>query len=341
MREAERRGSGERTATAGAMARAMAGWQAARVLMSATRLEIFTALGDEYRPVREIAAACEAHPRSLTLLLNACVALGFLEKRGGRYGNTPETRDLLVKGRPGYIGDGINHSDRLWQTWGQLTQAVRTNRRAVVPLDASEGRTVHRDFILAMHLRAQRTGEALADGLDLTGRRQLFDAGGGPATYSIFLVRRYRGLRAIVFDLEPTIAIAREVVAASGMADRISFRSGDYFRDDFGRGNDVVLLSAVLHSMAPRRCELLLRKAFDSLIPGGIVVVQEGLVDPDGTSPPGAVLFSLNMLVNTGEGRSYSGPEIAGWMRRTGFVDPVVKPLPAPATNSLVIGTKP
>lgn len=332
---------GPRRPAAGAVARAMAGWQPARVLMTATRLDVFSALGDSYLSTREIAAKCGAHPHSLALLLNACVALGFLDKRGGRYGNTDEARELLVRGQPGCIADGINHADRLWQTWGQLTEAVRTNRRAQVPLAPSDGRTVHRDFILAMHTRALRSGEALAEGLDLTGRRRLFDAGGGPGTYSIFLVRRYPGLNAIVFDLPPTIEIAREVVAASGVGDRIAFQVGDYFRDDFGRGNDVVLLSAILHSMGPRRCRLLLRKAFDSLLPGGLVVVQEGLLDPGGTSPLGAVLFSLNMLVNTGEGRSYSGPEIAGWMRAAGFADPAVKPLGAPATASLVIGTKP
>jgi predicted O-methyltransferase YrrM len=309
--------------------------------MAANRLDIFTALGDHYLPVREIARACGAHPRSAKLLLNACVALGFLRKRRGRYGNSPEARELLVRGQPGYLGDTINHADRLWATWGQLTEAVRTNRRATVSAASADAPAVFRDFILAMHSRALRTGDVLAENLDLTGRKQLFDAGGGTGTYSIFLVRRYPGLRGVVLDLPPTIEIAREIVAASGLEDRITLRAGDYFRDDFGQGNDVVLPSAVLHSMAPRRCKLLLRKSCDSLVCGGLVVVQEGLIDPSGTSPVWAALFSLNMLVNTGEGRSYRGREIVGWLRETGFVEPVVKPLPPPANASLVIATKP
>jgi SAM-dependent methyltransferase len=321
--------------------RAMAGWQPARVLMAANRLDIFTAIGEGQLSAREVARACGTHPRSTGLLLNACVALGFLEKQGHRYGNSPEARQLLVRGRPAYLGDAINHADRLWLAWAGLPEAVRTNRRVGVSASVSRDRGVHRDFILAMHTRALRNGEALAEHLDLRGRRQLFDAGGGPGTYSIFLVRRNPGLRAIVFDLPATIEIAREVVGASGVEDRISLREGDYFRDDFPSGNDVVLLSAVLHSMSPRRGRLLLRKSYDSLVSGGLVVVSEGLVGPDGTSPVGAVLFSLNMLVNTGEGRSYSGREIGGWMREAGFVDPEVRPLPPPAGASLVIGTKP
>lgn len=321
--------------------RALAGWQPARVLMAANRLDVFTALGDRYLTAGEVAQACGTHPRSTGLLLNACVALGFLRKRRGRYANSPEARELLVRGQPAYLGDAINHSDRLWRTWGELAEAVRTNQRATIPSGASDVPGIHRDFILAMHTRALRNGEALAENLDLSGRRQLFDAGGGAGTYSIFLVHRNPSLRAIVFDLPPTTEIAREVIATSGVEDRITLRAGDYFRDDFGRGNDVVLLSAILHSMAPRSCRLLLRKSYDSLISGGLVVVQEGLIDPDGTSPVWAALFSLNMLVNTGEGRSYSGSEIAGWMREAGFVQPDVRPLPPPGNASLVIGTKP
>jgi hypothetical protein len=54
-----------------------------------------------------------------------------------------------------------------------------------------------------------------------------------------------------------------EVIEDSGLQDRITFRAGDYFRDDFGRGNDVVLLSEVLHLMGSRQCRLLLKKSFD------------------------------------------------------------------------------
>lgn len=321
--------------------RALAGWQPARVLMAANRLDIFTVLGDSYLTAGEVARGCGTHPRSTRLLLNACVALGYLHKRGARYGNSAEARELLVKGKPAYLGDAIGHADHLYLAWGGLAEAVRSNRRVTVSPAASDVPRVHRDFILAMHTRALRTGEALAESLNLASRKQLFDAGGGPGTYSIFLVRRYPGLRATVFDLAPTIEIAREVIAASGLEDRIGVRAGDYYRDDFGQGNDVVLLSAVLHSMAPRKCRLLLRKSYDSLVSGGIVAVHEGLIDPDGTSPVREALFSLNMLVNTGEGRSYSGREIAAWMRQAGFVETTVKPVPPPANTGLVIGTKP
>ena len=321
--------------------RAMAGWQPARVLMAANRLDFFTTLGDEGLSAEEIASRCGTHPRSTSMLLNACVALGILEKDGDLYRNSDEARETLVRGKSTYMGDGIAHQEDLWQPWGNLHEAVRSNRPVAERPGGERGSTVHRNFILAMHNRAMQGASALAETLDLGGRRQLFDAGGGPGTYAIFLVKRYPGLRAIVFDLPPTVEIAREVIADFGVADLVTTRAGDYFKDDFGQGNDVVLLSAILHSMGPERSKGLLQKSFDSLIPGGLVVVHEGLISDDGTSPLRAVLFSLNMLVNTGEGQSYSGAEIMSLMEAVGFIEPRVVHLPEIAGTSLVISVKP
>jgi len=309
--------------------------------MAANHLNFFTVLGENALTAGEVASRCDTHPRSTRVLLNACVALGTLEREGELYRNSPEALESLVRGKPGYIGDGIAHQEDLWEPWGKLHEAVRTNRPTSKRPSPERGAEVHRNFILAMHNQAIPSAPPLAEALDLTGRHQLFDAGGGPGTYAIFLVKRYPGLKAIIFDLPQTIPIAKEIIADFGVADQVTTRSGDYFKDDFGKGNDVVLLSAILHSMGPERSKGLLMKAHDSLMPCGLVVVHEGLISDDGTSPMRAVLFSLNMLVNTGEGQSYSGAEIMRLMTETGFVEPRVVPLPETVGTSLVISEKP
>ena len=71
---------------------ALGGWQPARVIMAANHLNLFTALGEGALSAEEIAAWCGTHPRSTRLLLNACVALGVMEKEGDFYRNSAEAR---------------------------------------------------------------------------------------------------------------------------------------------------------------------------------------------------------------------------------------------------------
>ncbi len=269
------------------------------------------------------------------------MAVGFLLKEGDRYRNSPEAAEALIPGKPTYLGDAVKHDEWLWHVWTYLEEAVRTNRPVRQRASPLAGADTWREFSLAMHERAMRTGPLLAETLDLSGRRQLFDCGGGVGTHSILLVRRYPDLRAIVFDLPETVKLAQEVIAQSGLADRITTRAGDYLVDDLGEGHDVVLLSAVLHSMGPDGCRLLMKKCHRSLVSGGWLVVHEGLIDSGGTSPVRAALFSLNMLVNTGEGRSYSSDEIIALMREVGYKPLEVRTLPPPIPTSLVIGEKP
>ena len=202
-------GSGQAAPRRNPIERAMAGWQPARVLMAANHLGFFSALGDEALSAEEVASRCSTHPRATRLLLNACVAVGILEKESDLYRNSSEARASLVRGRPGYIGDALAHQEDLWQPWGRLHEAVRTNQRVAERSNLTPLTEVHRNFILAMHNRALQVAPLLAESLGLSGRRRLFDAGGGPGTYAIALVKRYPGLRAIVFDLPQTIEIAR------------------------------------------------------------------------------------------------------------------------------------
>jgi hypothetical protein len=48
-------------------------------------------------------------------------------------------------------------------------------------------------------------------------------------------------------------------------------------------------------------------------------VIQDFILEPSKTAPPMAALFSLNMLVGTQGGASYSEPEYAAWLREAGF----------------------
>ena len=61
------------------------------------------------------------------------------------------------------------------------------------------------------------------------------------------------------------------------------------------------------------------------------MAIQDFILNADKTAPRHAALFSLNMLVATAGGASYSEDEYAAWLREAGFTGIRRVPLPGPA----------
>jgi predicted O-methyltransferase YrrM len=319
------------------------GYWASAAFLTACRLRVFTLLGLAPLPAEEVAAKCGAHPRPMARLLNACVGLGLLHRQDDRYANSADADAFLVEGKPAYLGSAMRYSEDLYPVWGRLEDTVRTNRPALVPetiLGADPDKT--RNFVLAMDNRARGVAAALAATLDLSGRHRLLDVGGGPGTYSTMLVRRTPGLHARVLDLPAVAAIARDIVAASGVGDRVSVVAGDYRTTPFADGNDVVLFSGMMHRETDASCRALLARAFESLVPGGLVVVSDVFFDDDTmTSPPFATLFALTMMLTSEDGAAHPRSAMAEWLRGAGFTDVTSRPLPPPMPHTVLLATRP
>lgn len=313
------------------------------VLFAATELDVFSKLAAGPLTADAVAAACGAHAEPVRFLLDACVTTGMLERQGDRYANSPTSAVFLVRGTTSYIGDGLKYAEDLYPAWGHLADLARTGKPQLPPetiLGDDPEKT--RAFVLAMHERAKGIGAVLPHGADLTGRTHLLDIGGGPGTYACALVRQTPGLRATVLDRPGVLAVTKELVAEQGFADRVSLRPADYLVDDFGSGYDVALLSGMMHRETPASCQLLLRKAFAALEPGGMVMVSDVFFDDDAkTTPPFATFFALNMMLTADHGTCHARTEMARWMEGEGFTAVEIKPLPPPNPHTLLFGTKP
>lgn len=286
-------------------------YRAARVLHTAVRLRVFSHLAGARRSAGEIAALSGGREDVLERVLIACCAMGLLEKADGRYANTELSRRYLVEGEPLYQGDMINHAAGVWDFWSDLPETADLS-----PRGREEGDR-HRSFILAMHnITMGGRGPLFLEAVDLSGRRRMLDVGGGPGTYSVLACRKYPELEAVVFDLPETVAIARQRVAAEGLEGRIGFVEGSWDTDELPGGFDVVLLSNVLHG-AGSGAAMKLAKARRALEPGGLVVVQEFVLDDAKTGPLVPALF--NVMVG-----AYSRGELMGALREAGFQEPRV-----------------
>lgn len=317
-------------------------YRSSMVLFAASELDVFSQLAGAPRTAADVAAGCGTQDEATRLLLDACVADGLLTRENGRYSNSEVADAFLVKGRPAYIGHGMKYAEDLYPAWGQLAELVRTAKPTMAPEEILGGDPEKtRAFIYAMHERARGIGAVLPHGVDLSGRKRLLDVGGGPGTYSISLVKSAPGLRSTILDLAPVLEISKEIVAANGCADRIDTRPGNYLTTDFGTGYDAVLLSGMMHREKPESCQLLLRKAFAALDPGGLVIVSDVFFDDEErTQPPFATFFALSMMLTADHGTTHSKLHMARWMEAAGFGGIEVRDLPKPNPHRLVIGSK-
>lgn len=199
-----------------------------------------------------------------------------------------------------------------------------------------------RAFVMAMHERAKGIGSVLPHNVDLSGRKRLLDIGGGPGTYSVALCRQTPGLTATVLDRPGVLEVTRELVDAAGFADRVTLLPGDYLKTPFGNGFDAALLSGMMHRETPENVDLLLKKAFDALAPGGLVMVSDVFFDDDRmNTPPFATSFALNMMLTSDHGSAHAKTAMERWMANNGFTSITRHDMPKPNPHTLLLGTRP
>lgn len=312
-----------------------------QTLLTANRLKVFDKLEDGPLSAPEIADALDGDLRAVELLLNACVALGLCEKHEDRYGNSPESATYLTSTSPASLANAIHYSDNLYSTWGELGAAVRSGtppKRAETYLGEDEQQTRH--FVYGMHNRAMAIGGALTGMVDLTNRKRMLDVGGGPGTYSALLTNRFPGLTADVLELEGVATVAREILRDMKADDRVTMLSGDYHTSDFGSDYDVVLMSGMFHRETAENCRVLIDKACESLVQGGLLVVNDVFADPGGIGPEFATLFGINMMLTAPDGGVHTDEAVAVWMSDAGFTDIGRESFPPPMPHRVVTGSK-
>ncbi len=302
------------------------GYREAQILFAAVRLGVFDALEEGPAGADALADRLEADHRGTRILCDALAALGLLVKGGevdGAYRCSPAAQDFLVSSSPASKVPMLLHGARLYERWAGLLDAVKAG--APVPdgridprLQEDEGGFARAMAVIGREIAGQAVAALERLGL-LDGARTLLDVGGGPGVYALEMARRAPELHATVLDRPDTLEVARRNVEEAGLASRMTLRPGDALEGDLGGPYDLIFTSNFVHIFPPEANRRLIRRAADALAPGGHLAVKDFLLDPDRTTPPGAALFAVNMLVATEGGDSYTVEEVHGWFREAGL----------------------
>ena len=294
------------------------GFMESRILLSAVELGVFDLLADAPRTAPETATAIDGDLRGTTVLLDALVGMGLLDKSDGSYACPESVASLLARRAPGSVVPMLQHSIGLWRRWSELTDVVRRG----APAHAAGPQRTEADreaFIGAMHTVGSRMAQQVVAAIDPGGAQRLLDIGGASGTYTQAFLEASPQLRATLFDLPPVIEIARRRLGPTGLLDRISLVAGDFYANPLPQGHDLALLSAIIHQNSAEQNTDLYRKVCQALEPGGRLVIRDHVMSPDHTRPARGTIFAVNMLVGTEGGGTYTFDEIRAGLEAAGF----------------------
>lgn len=293
-------------------------WQTA-TLHAGVVLDVFSIIGDDGGTGAQIAQQTDADKAALTRLLDALTAMDLLKKSGDVYANTPFSGKFLSRHSPAYMGYIVQHHQNLVDSFNRLPEAVRSGKPVRARPADDENR--RENFLMGMFNLAMGLAPGMVKEIGLGGRTSLLDLGGGPGTWAIHFCKENPGMQATVFDLPTTRPFAEKTIRMFDMAERVSFADGDFNQVEIPGKYDAAWLSHIMHGENPDECRRLIAKTAACLEPGGIILIHDFILEDHRTAPLFAALFSLNMMLGTSGGRSYTEGELAEILTDTGFKD--------------------
>jgi SAM-dependent methyltransferase len=317
----------------------MNGFRPACLIGAAAELNLWTAIGERSLLAEQLAKKLQTNLRATTMLLDAIVALGLLDKRDIHYSVPTELHAWLFDHGPETILPMLRHAMNIARSWSQLAATTKSGMPPSRQPSICGPEADRASFIAAMHVVSGPMADDLVRQLGPLTFNHLLDVGGASGTWTLAFLRAVPNATATIFDLPDAIEQARERLAGSEFSDRVTLVGGDFYADALPSGADFAWVSAICHQHSRRHNRELFAKVFRALVPGGRIAIRDVVMDPCRTRPFDGALFAINMLVNTDAGGTFTFHEYAEDLLSAGFQNPQL-PIKHEAMNSVVVAER-
>ena len=303
----------------------MRGYRQPRALHLVVELGIADLLREGAKSAEELARATGSHPLSLARLLRALASSGvFVETAPGVFAHSPMS-EYLRRDHPQSRVPSVEFlgAEYTLASWAALDFAVKSGKSAFQHVHGKnkwEYNAEHPadgaifDQVMA-GARPARIAALLA-GHDFASAKCVVDVGGGRGQLLAAVLARYPGLSGVLYDLPAVVQEAPALLSAAGVAERCRIESGSFL--ERVPAGDTIILSDILHDWPDEPCLAILRACRAAVAPGARVLVVEHVLVP-GATPAHVAWLDLQMLIEFGEGRQRSVPELTSLFEQTGF----------------------
>jgi SAM-dependent methyltransferase len=311
------------------------GYWATGILGAAASHSLFTHLEAGADTADELAAKAGISERGAQTLLDGLVSLGLVELRHGSYRNTAEAATFLVEGKSTCLSSFATLKLAEMRRLVTLPEVVRAGG-PVTDIAVEMAENPHwEDVVRGIAGQSVPVATIAADVLRLAeaGEISILDIGGGSGIYSAIWLGQNPAARSTQLDWVRINAIARQLMAERGVADRFTCIDGDFHSTDFGSAAyDIVVYSHIAHQDGPEDNVATFAKIRRALKPGGTLVVCDYIVDDDRSGPPFPLIFASEMLLKSKQGGTWRRADYHAWLTKAGFDDVTFRTTPSPAT---------
>jgi ubiquinone/menaquinone biosynthesis C-methylase UbiE len=255
------------------------------------------------------------------MLLNALTSLRILEKARGQYSLPAFVAQFLVRESPDYLGDFVN-IETLWEAWGGLTESVRTGKPFRTVEQQQQAEQFFPKLVRGLHIVNRQPARNLARLFagNIAPHAQVLDVAAGSGVWSIAFAEADPHTRVTAQDFPGMIPVTRSYIERHGLSGQYDYLPGDLRTVDFGEDQfDLAILGNIVHSEGVESSRDLFRRIHRALRNSGQVVIIDMVPNNERTGPVFPLVFALNMLVNTGQGGTYTLEEYRKWLTEAGF----------------------
>lgn len=327
------------------LAQIMHGSWALQALRSAVELNVFGELEDGPQDSVSVAAALDADRRAMAILLDALAGLGLVVKQENKYSLTEDARIYLLQSSDLYMGNYLKQNEMIDNMWKGLSNTVQTGRPALAVNTDEQAQKFFPGLAEAIFPLSFAIAQKVSEELkidQLAPGSKVLDVAAGAGTWSIPMALDNANVRVDALDFPSILDVTKKFTAKYGVGDRFGYVSGNWRNVAWQKdAYEVVILGHILHSEGAELSKQLLKRCFETLKPGGRIVVAEFITNNDHSGPPMATLFGVNMLMHTEIGCVFSEQELQQMLQTVGFETPQRLPLSGMAESMVMLAKKP
>ena len=303
------------------------GFMASKTLFAALHVDLFSYLSGGGKNAQALADASGVPVNRITTIATALRSLGLFTLEDGKLCNSPAAEAFLVKGAKYDFGDYLRYqiNGQMYPVMGQLNASMDGTLN---PDDIASYANWMSDpvqariYSKAQHAGSLGPGKTIARLVDLSDAKSLLDVGGGTGAMTISLCKANPDLNATIIDFPNVSEIGWEYISDAGLVDRVRYIPANALECQWPTGRCAVLMSYLFSGVPESSLAGLLSDAFNTLRPGGTLMVHDFMVNED-AEPPLAALWHVQHMAFTPEASSMTAARIMTDMEAAGFENPI------------------